>query len=149
MLVSSLRYALLLLLGLAVLAPPRVSGQALALPRPTLAATRTATPPRIDGDLDDAVWAQAPVVSDFTQRQPDVGRPASQRTEVRLLYDEGALYVAARMFDTAPDSIGASLFRRDEDSYSDWFIVMVDSYHDRRTAFFFEVSPRGVKSDRL
>ncbi len=103
--------------------------------------------PTIDGLLDDEAWSRAPVVSGFTQLEPDEGEPASERTEVRILYGAKALYVAFRAFDREPDSIAAQLTRRDSDSYSDGLHVLVDSYHDRRTAFHFGVNPLGVKSD--
>lgn len=101
----------------------------------------------IDGVLDDAAWRSAAVASDFLQRQPTEGAPASERTEVRILHDQGALYVAARMFDSHPDSIAALLARRDVPTPSDEFFVLIDSYHDRRTGFGFSITPRGVQSD--
>ena len=69
--------------------------------------------PVVDGRLDDAVWAAAPVAGDFVQQRPNVGEPASQRTEARVVYDGDAVYVAVRAFDSAPDSIAAQLGRRD------------------------------------
>ncbi|MBI4541350.1 MAG: carbohydrate binding family 9 domain-containing protein [Gemmatimonadetes bacterium] len=103
----------------------------------------------IDGRLDEALWAQAPVASDFIQIQPQAGSPATERTEVRVLYDDEALYVGARLYDSAPDSIVARLARRDDDVYSDWFHVGIDSYYDRRTAFVFGVNPRGARQDLI
>jgi hypothetical protein len=103
--------------------------------------------PVIDGRLDDPAWAQAPVARDFVQLEPSPGAPATERTEVRILYDDDALYVAFRAWDRSPDSIAAQLTRRGESSHSDRVHVLVDSYHDRRTAFHFTVNPRGVKSD--
>jgi hypothetical protein len=104
--------------------------------------------PVVDGRLNDAVWAAAPVASDFVQQRPNVGEPGSQRTEARVVYDGDAVYVAFRAYDTAPDSIAAQLGRRDATGLiSDFVQVMLDGYHDRRTAFRFAVSPRGVKRD--
>ncbi|MEK6769054.1 MAG: DUF5916 domain-containing protein [Gemmatimonadota bacterium] len=103
--------------------------------------------PRLDGRLDEPMWALAPVMSDFTQRDPNEGQPATQRTEVRVLFTDDALYVGVRAFDSEPDRIAAQLTRRDADSPSDWIVVAVDSYHDRRTAFQFWVNPAGVKRD--
>jgi hypothetical protein len=145
------------LLLLAWAAPALVSAQTVHQPTrastdtalPTLTAVRTDTRPVIDGRLDDPEWADAPVATDFVQTRPHAGRPASQRTEVRILYDDAALYVAARMYDTAPDSIVAQLARRDVDVHSDWFHVGIDSYFDRRTAFTFGINPAGVKVDLL
>ena len=116
---------------------------------PVLQASRAAGGIRVDGRLDDAAWAAAETASDFVQNRPTPGAPASQRTEVRVVYDDDALYVGARMFDDRPDSIAAPLARRDVTSglYSDFFDVLVDSYHDRRTGFRFTVNPRGVRRD--
>src|SRR3954469_10900933 len=104
----------------------------------------------IDGKLNEAAWAAAPVSSDFTQSYPKVGAKPTDPTEVRVLYDDDALYVGVRMFDSHPDSIAAQLARRDASGiYSDWLHVMVDSYRDRRTSFRFSVNPRGVQKDVL
>jgi hypothetical protein len=105
--------------------------------------------PDVDGRLDEPIWEHAPVASGFVQREPDPGAAASQRTEVRILYDDQALYVAARLHDSRPDSIVGRLARRDENVYSDWFSIALDSYHDRRTAFVFATNPRGVKRDLM
>ena len=103
---------------------------------------------RLDGRLDEPAWASAPVTDAFTQIDPDEGKPASQRTEVRVLYDDDALYVGVRLHDTGP--ITARLGRRDMDlGDSDWFGVMLDSYHDHRTAFGFDVNPAGVRRDEV
>ena len=115
---------------------------------PTLAAVRVQdAPPVIDGDLSDPVWATAPVAGDFVQFTPSPGEPASERTEARVLYDDEAIYVAIRAWDSNPEQIAAQLTRRDESSYSDRVHVIIDSYHDRRTAFQFSVNPLGVKMD--
>ena len=104
--------------------------------------------PDLDGVLDDPAWLSAPVATDFVQLEPHEGLASTERTEARVLYGEDALYVAFRAFDSRPDSIVGQLTRRDQDSYSDRVRVMVDSYHDRRTAFQFSVNPVGVKLDR-
>ncbi len=136
--------ATLLLTAAAVSAQPQDSARVLGAHR--LAAGEQA--PVVDGRLNDAVWAAAPVAGDFVQQRPNVGEPASQRTEARVVYDGDAVYVAIRAYDSAPDSIAAQLGRRDVTGLiSDYVQVMLDSYHDRRTAFRFAVSPRGVKRD--
>ncbi len=115
---------------------------------PVLAAVRVqGAAPVIDGQLGEEAWKTAPVATDFVQMEPEEGRPASERTEVRVLYGDEALFIAFRAFDSAPDSIAGQLTRRDQDSYSDAVHVLIDSYFDRRTAFHFGVNPRGVKLD--
>ncbi|HEU4882033.1 MAG TPA: DUF5916 domain-containing protein [Longimicrobium sp.] len=135
----------LLLLGATLVAP------ADTVPAKTLAAHRLApgeAAPVLDGRLDDAAWAQAPAAGDFVQSKPHAGQPATERTEARVVYDGGAVYVAMRAYDDAPDSIAAQLGRRDAGGiYSDWLHVVFDSYHDRRTGYRFSVNPRGVKMD--
>ncbi|PKD44003.1 DUF5916 domain-containing protein [Rhodohalobacter barkolensis] len=103
----------------------------------------------IDGYLEESIWESARVATNFTQHTPDTGEPASQKTEVRFLYDDDYLYIGARMYDQNPDEIAATLFRRDGNEYSDWFLVGIDSYNDNRTAFVFGVNPRGVRKDYL
>lgn len=113
-------------------------------------ATRTSTSINIDGKLNEAAWASATPASDFTQSYPQVGAKPTDPTEVRILYDDDALYVGVRMFDSHPELIAAQLARRDATGiYSDWLHVMVDSYRDRRTSFRFSVNPRGVQKDVL
>ncbi|HUQ48395.1 MAG TPA: DUF5916 domain-containing protein [Gemmatimonadaceae bacterium] len=102
----------------------------------------------IDGRLDEAAWASATPSSGFVQSYPKPGAPAPDPTEVRVLYDDAALYVGVRMHDSHPDSIAAQLARRDASGiFSDWVHVIIDSYHDRRTGFRFSVNPKGVKKD--
>jgi hypothetical protein len=104
---------------------------------------------RVDGVLDEAAWAGAAAAEGFTQRRPNPGTPSGLRTEVRVLFGEGVLYVGARMYDS-PDSIAAQLARRDATgTYSDWLTVLLDSDHDRRSAFNFAVNPRGVRRDGI
>jgi len=113
-------------------------------------ATRAPSSINIDGKLNEPAWAAAVPSGDFTQSYPNVGAKATDPTEVRVLYDDDALYVGVRMFDAHPDSIAAQLARRDASGiYSDWLHVMVDSYRDRRTSFRFSVNPRGVQKDVL
>lgn len=103
--------------------------------------------PSLDGRMDEAVWQSALPISDFTQRDPDEGQPGTERTEVRILYTDAALYFGVRAFDSEPDKIDGQLTRRDEFSPSDWIQIGIDSYLDRRTAFVFAVNPAGVKRD--
>ena len=116
---------------------------------PSLRTTRVSTPPTIDGVIEEDFWGEAEVATGFTQLRPSPGEPASQRSEVRVAHDDQAIYVAAQLFDTAPDSVVAQLGRRDSGVYSDWFYVAIDSYFDRRTAFVFGLNPRSVQQDLL
>ncbi len=102
----------------------------------------------IDGRLDEDVWQSAPAVTDFVQRQPDEGAPARERTEVRFLYDDGALYVGARMYSDDPARIQAPMSRRDSGAQSENILVVLDSYLDRRTSYGFGVTASGVRLDR-
>lgn len=107
-------------------------------------------PPVIDGALDDPVWQTADVATGFVQYTPASGRPATEETEARVAFDDDAIYIAMRMYDAAPDSIGMQLSRRDASGiYSDWAHVVIDSYNDRRTGFRFSLSPRGIQKDVL
>jgi hypothetical protein len=147
---SRCSFALVVLIALAWSAPARAQNHS-SESRATraLQAVRVEARPTIDGRITEAEWAGADVATGFVQLRPSPGRPATQRTEVRILYDDDALYVAARMYDTAPDSIVAQLARRDTDVHSDWIYVAIDSYLDRRTAFVFGLNPVGVKMDVL
>ncbi|HYW06734.1 MAG TPA: DUF5916 domain-containing protein [Longimicrobium sp.] len=129
-------------------APARAAAPRDTTPPPTLAAARITGPaPTLDGRLDDAAWAEAPVATGFVQRRPNAGAAAPSPTEVRVLYTQAALYVGARMVDP-PDSIAAQLARRDAAGiYSDWLFVMLDSDDDNRSAYVFGVNPREVQRD--
>lgn len=116
----------------------------------TVKATRLDGTIHLDGHLNEPAWQTADVAKGFTQSYPNAGASPMSPTEVRVLYDNDALYVGIRMFDAHPDSVAAQLARRDATGiYSDWVHLMIDSYHDRRTAFRFSVNPRGVKKDVL
>jgi hypothetical protein len=101
----------------------------------------------VDGRLDDEMWRAAVFTSDFTQRQPDEGQPASERTEVAFVYSNNALYVGARMFTKDPSSIRAILSRRDEGGDSERIIILLDSYQNRRTHYGFAVTAAGTRVD--
>ncbi|HEU4880664.1 MAG TPA: DUF5916 domain-containing protein [Longimicrobium sp.] len=112
-----------------------------------LGAVRASGPVRVDGRLDDAAWAAATPATQFTQLEPAEGQPVSERTEVRVVYDDEALYVGVRLHDSAP--VITRLGRRDMSmEASDWLTVILDSYHDHRTAFGFELNPSGVRRDQ-
>ena len=102
---------------------------------------------RVDGELTEEVWQQAPLISGFKQRDPKDGADATYETEARVAYDATALYVAVQAIDPEPARIVGIRTRRDEGSPSDWIRVLVDSFHDRRSAYEFAVNPSGVKQD--
>src|SRR5439155_1455394 len=104
-------------------------------------------PPRIDGCLDDAAWSDAAPLSDFVQKVPTEGAPPSERTEVRILYDDAAFYVAARMYRADPRAIRRAVTRRDGDSDAEVLALSLDSFLDRRTAYSFSISSGGVRKD--
>jgi len=101
----------------------------------------------LDGDLSDPAWAQATPITAFVQREPLEGAPGTMRTEARVAFDATAIYVSVHAYDPDPDRIMGFLTRRDAGSSSDWVHVLIDSYHDRRTAYQFGVNPVGVKKD--
>ena len=103
---------------------------------------------RIDGQFDDRAWDGAAVITEFVQRDPREGAPATFPTEVRVAYDRANIYIAARAFDPEPARLVGFLTRRDADSSSDWIRILIDSYHDRRTAYEFSVNVAGVKQDQ-
>ncbi len=120
-----------------------------ALPAlPMLTAARSPSSIRIDGQLDDPAWAAARPMTGFIQIDPDEGQPATEETEVRVLYDDKALYIGVRMFDSEPDKIRARLGRRDEGlTGSDLLEVYIDSYHDRVSGYVFRITPAGAIRD--
>jgi hypothetical protein len=115
----------------------------------SLRARRATTPPAIDGRLDEAVWRTADVGDTFRQYEPEEGQPATERTELRILYDNTSLYVAVRLFDREPDKIVTRLSRRDDSPDADRFTLYVDALHDRLTGASFEVSAGGAQRDSI
>jgi len=110
-------------------------------------ASRAEQTPSLDANPDDPAWKTAQVIDQFLEYDPDEGKESRFRTEVRVLYDDHYLHVLARMFDPAPDSIISLLSRRDVRTASEQIKIVIDSYHDKKTAFQFAVNPAGVKRD--
>jgi len=104
--------------------------------------------PKIDGNLDDIAWASAPVLTDFIQSFPNVGEPASQKTEVKILYDDNAMYIGAYLYDD-PSQIRKQFTARDDEDRKDvdYFSVFFDTYHDKQNGFQFLVTSANVQSD--
>jgi hypothetical protein len=121
-----------------------------AVPVPTAVAAPKSGAIVLDGRLDEEGWSKATPITEFTQVDPKEGEPSTQRTEVRFLYDNEALYVGARMFEkNGPKDIVTRLVRRDADFESDNFEVVIDAYHDHLGRAFFDVNPSGAKFDAL
>jgi len=100
-----------------------------------ISAVRLTKPIQIDGNLQETLYTTPPCTI-FIQLDPDNGRPATERTEVWIGYDDDALYIGARLRDSRPDSIIGHLGRRDRDEDSDQFQVAIDSYYDKRSGYF-------------
>ncbi|HEY0707778.1 MAG TPA: carbohydrate binding family 9 domain-containing protein, partial [Polyangia bacterium] len=103
--------------------------------------------PTIDGQLDEPLWRAKTPVTKFLQDEPNEGAPVSERTEVVLAIDGGALYVGARLFDSSPDLIKAQLARRDDDVSSDQFMLYLDPHRDRLSGVYFGVNAAGTQYD--
>jgi Domain of unknown function (DUF5916)/Carbohydrate family 9 binding domain-like len=114
---------------------------------PQIRAARLEGAIRIDGRLDEPAWISAEPATAFTQIDPKEGEPASERTEVRVLFDREALYVGARLYDREAGKVKARLARRDDPSQSDLFEVFLDAYHDHVTASRFRVNAAGAIRD--
>lgn len=114
----------------------------------SLVALRTVHPPKIDGKLDDEVWKNVPAASDFFQNFPDAGKPSLVKTEVRILYDNSAVYIGAMLYDD-PALIRKQLTARDAEQRKDvdYFSVFFDTYHDKQNGFQFLVTSANVQTD--
>ncbi|MEO5590455.1 MAG: DUF5916 domain-containing protein [Gemmatimonadaceae bacterium] len=114
---------------------------------PRAAATRLNGAIRIDGALNEAQWKNAIPISGLRQLDPQEGKPATERSDIRFMYDDNALYIGAILNDRQPTR--GRLGRRDMAmSASDWLTVIIDTNHDHRSAVGFEVNPLGVKRDQ-
>ncbi len=103
--------------------------------------------PVIDGFLEPEIWQAIPAADSFIQRRPDPGKPATEPTEARLVYDDQAIYVAFTCYDSEPDKIIHRICKRDSDGNSDFVEVDIDSYHDHRTGYTFVVNAAGIQED--
>lgn len=113
-------------------------------------AVRVAVPPAVDGVLDDQVWSQAEVITDFHQTRPGNGTPTSERTEVYVVYTDNALYIGARMFDSEPELIAAPVIRHGLGMPSDdRLVVILDPFNSRRAGYRFETNLNAARHDAL
>ena len=113
-----------------------------------LDAVRITKAPKIDGSLDDACWQNVPIATNFIQNFPDYGKSSSVKTDVKIVYDNNAMYIGAYLYDN-PSLIRKQLTARDEELKKDvdYFSVFLDTYHDRQNGFQFVVTSVNVQSD--
>ena len=126
--------------------------QAAPSARPSIAmaqAVRVERAPKMDGTLADPLWQQASAIADFRQREPFEGKPPTEATEVRILYTRSELYLGIKC--AAPQhSVIATQLRRDiTQELDDYFEIVIDSRHDRRNAYVFQINPLGTQRDAL
>src|SRR5947199_3010736 len=119
-------------------------------PLRTASASRIDLAPKLDGTLDDPIWQQASAIDNFLQREPFDGQPSTEKTEVRVLYSKNAIYFGVTCFDSDPKRIVATELRRDvPQELDDYLELIIDSSHDRRNAYVFQINPLGTQRDAL
>lgn len=148
----SARLAVAAAVSVLVLHAPAAAAQSAASPlshaKQSVAVPLGGAEIRVDGRLDELVWATAQPITDFVQKEPVEGAPPTERTEVRFVYGADALYVGARMYSSGgSESIQAPLGRRDNVDLAEYIRVSLDTYLDRRTAYSFGVTAAGVRLD--
>ncbi len=117
---------------------------------PVMTACPAREPVRLDGSLSERGWEDAQPVSQFFQRELVEGAPATEKTEVRILFDAENLYIGITCFDSEPDRIlrremQRDAYLRDDDN----FAVVIDTFQDRRNAYYFSTNPNGARNDAL
>lgn len=125
--------------------------QASATSGPTIAVTHTPKAPVIDGKLDEPEWQLAGLITDLRQIRPGDGAPMSEKTEVYVMYDKDALYVAARMWDSgAPGEVSANVMKQNSQfTNDDRIAVIIDPFNTGRNGYRFEVNANAVRNDML
>lgn len=140
---------LLVLIGGPCLALARIPGNGHSKPDSVIA-TRVMMPPATDGPIADDLWKSVAPITNFTQSEPIEGNTPTERTEVRIVYDARALYIRVACFMSSPDRIIANEMSRDFASFAeDNFMVILDTYHDKRNGFLFVINPNGARYDAL
>ncbi len=134
---------------LSVVLPDTAAAQS-SRERFSVQAARTDRAPRIDGVLDEAVWQNAATIDQFVQQEPKIGEPATERTEVRVLYNDRNVYFAVHAYDSVPSSIVATEMRRDSDRLldEDSFQLILDTFNDSRNGYMFVTTPLGAKLEQ-
>ena len=112
-------------------------------------ALKVSNAPKIDGKLDDEAWTNAPFAKNFIERNPNNGTPEPDnlKTEVRILYDDVGIYIAAKMYDTEPNKIAKEWVERDDVGNDDLFGIVINGYNDKQQGLEFIVMPTGVQFD--
>ncbi|MBI3940046.1 MAG: carbohydrate binding family 9 domain-containing protein [Acidobacteria bacterium] len=115
----------------------------------TAQAFRVENKPKIDGNLNEAVWAAVIAsASGFRQKEPHEAEPSSENTEIKIIYDDESLYFGITCYDSEPDKIRATELRRDNELSSDDSVwIILDTFHDHRNSFLFKTNPLGTKFD--
>jgi hypothetical protein len=121
-----------------------------AFAQTTIEAQKTTVRPKIDGRLDESVWNDAAVITDFFQRVPDIGQPMTEETTFYIMYDVNTLYLGFKCFDSEPDKITAKELARDVSlGFDDKVQIVIDTFYDKRNAYWFQINPRGCIGDAL
>jgi len=107
------------------------------------------TPPIIDGIISEEIWMKADPVTEFIQREPLNGQPATEETEVYVGFDQHNLYIAFRCYGNPENVIAKELARDVSLRYDDRIQIILDTYHDKRNAYWFQVGPRGSIGDAI
>ena len=116
--------------------------------RKSIAVVRTDRPPVLDGRLDDAVWEHAAVVEDLHVVVSEAHAQPSERSRIYVIYDDDALYLAARFWDSEPDKVTARVLRRGDVSFGDdGFTITLDPYDLGRSGYAFDINPNGMRSE--
>ena len=155
-LTSRLQLALLVLLAASSASPlvAQVTTKSQNDSRPSAQATRRTGSIVVDGKIDESAWSAATPIGDLTQAVPNEGKAASEKTELRILYDDAAIYVGARMFESmGPKGVRSALARRDvimnggNSLTSDHIALVFDTFRNKNDRTWFELNPAGVKGD--
>ncbi len=118
--------------------------------RPTMAATRADQGPTVDGDLSDRAWQASEVGTDFIQHEPLDGVPATEQTELRVVFTDSTIYFGITALDANPDAIIAKEMERDSRIFQDdSILLLLDTFHDQRNAYAFETNLNGARADTL
>ncbi len=143
-------YASLALISLSLSAWAQTGQLPTDAERPVIRAVRMNSEERImmDGDLDETVWRRAAPATDFRQADPENGEPATERSEIRIVFDRDNLYIGAQFFDSDPGAmLGNQMVRDGALSSDDRFMWTLDPFFDQRSGYFFEINPSGAMGD--